>query len=365
MQPTSSPSASERRRQAALDAYALVETGAEQAYDDIVWLAATVCRTPAAMIALFDHDRLWLKARLRVDEIEVPRRRSVSEEIAREPGQVFEIADLAADPRLAGRARLHVDGRSPRFCAGMPVCSPDRQVLGALCVLDLEPRRLDGHQREGLKVLARHTQHLLELRRYGIEQKRLLAEREASAKRLESAQAELQRRHEQLEHRASHDPLTGLLNRAALAQLRGNPRAMAQLEQASYALLLVDIDHFKQVNDRHGHLLGDRALRAVGDAIAASIREGDVAARFGGEEFLVVLPSTRLSSAAEVAERIRGQVAQLSLPFGLTVSIGIAAGEPELDRPERVFDRADQALYRAKAAGRDRIVVDDTPRMAG
>jgi len=85
--------------------------------------------------------------------------------------------------------------------------------------------------------------------------------------------------------------------------------------------------------------------------------------RFGGEEFLVVLPATALANAAEIAERIRHNVATSVLPFRLTLSAGVAAGDPERDRPEEVFARADQALYRAKAAGRDRVVADDTLRL--
>ena len=127
--------------------------------------------------------------------------------------------------------------------------------------------------------------------------------------------------------------------------------------------MLLDIDHFKQVNDRHGHLLGDNALRQAAAAVAAAIRADDVAVRFGGEEFLVVLPSTSLASAAEIAERIRQSVALLALPFTLTLSAGVAAGDPSRDLPEEVFQRADQALYRAKAGGRDRVVVDDTERV--
>ncbi len=101
----------------------------------------------------------------------------------------------------------------------------------------------------------------------------------------------------------------------------------------------------------------------MADSVSASVREGDVAVRFGGEEILVVLPQTRLAHAAEVAERVRQHVTRAALPFPLTVSVGIAGGEPGRDVPEAVFERADQALYRAKATGRDRVVVDDTPQV--
>ena len=356
------PPPDEARRQAALDAYAVVGTVPEQAYDDIVRLAITLCDAPAAAISLIDHDRQWFKAQIGLDVHETARGEAICDRAIRQPDRMFVVEDLLKQPELP-RPSLRVDGDPLRFYAGVPLLSPDGQPLGVVCVLDNKPRTLTEAQREGLEVLARQTQHLLELRRYAMEQRRLLSEREAFAQRLEDARADLQRRNDLLEHRATHDALTGLLNRAALAQLRDNPEAMRQLQHAPYTLMLLDVDHFKDVNDRHGHLLGDRALRAVADAVAASIRERDVAVRYGGEEFLILLPDTRLAPAVQVAERIRQRIAVAPLPFGLTVSIGMAAGEPTRDWSEQVFDRADQALYKAKAAGRNRVVVDDTPML--
>jgi diguanylate cyclase (GGDEF)-like protein len=354
------PPPDETRRQAALDAYAVVDTVPEQAYDDIVRLAVTLCDVPAAAISLIDHDRQWFKAQIGLDARQAARSEAICEHAIRQPDRVLVIEDLQAHGDLP-RPGLRIDGDLPRFYAGVPLLSPDGHALGTVCVLDNRPRTLTAAQIEGLEVLARQTQHLLELRRYALEQRRLLSEREAFAQRLEDARADLQRRNDLLQHSATHDALTGLLNRAALAQLRENPDAMLQLQKAPYTLMLLDVDHFKEVNDRHGHLLGDRALRAVADAVAASIRGHDVAVRYGGEEFLILLPETRLAAAVQVAERIRQRIALAPLPFSLTVSIGLAAGEPTRDWSEQVFDRADQALYRAKSTGRNRVVVDDTP----
>ncbi|WP_222423732.1 GGDEF domain-containing protein [Lysobacter antibioticus] len=350
----------ESARQSALEGYELLDSVPEAAYDDLVRLAATLCDASAAAIALVDNGRIWYKARHGLGETERLRSQSICSQLIAdaEPDRLMVIADTAEDPRFAGLG-LKLDGRPLRFYAGAPLMSPDGYALGTLCVLDHRPRELRAAQRDGVAVIARQVQHLFELRRYAIEQRRLLSEREAFALQLESAQADLQRRHELLQHSARHDALTGLLNRSALSQLLGSEDAMEPLRNAAYTLLLVDVDHFKQVNDRYGHLLGDRALRAVGDAVAASIREGDVAVRFGGEEFLVVLPGTHLATASEVGERIRQRLARASLPFALTVSIGIAGGDPARDRPEQVFDRADRALYRAKAQGRDRLAVDE------
>mgnify|MGYP003583352035 CR=1 FL=1 len=350
----------EALRQAALEAYSVVDTAPEQAYDDIVRLAMTLCDAPAAAISLIDHDRQWFKAQIGLSRRQTSRGDAICDRAIEQPDRTLVIEDLSAQSTYP-RPPLQIDGKPLRFYAGAPLISPDGHALGTVCVLDVRPRKLSAAQREGLEVLARQTQHLLELRRYALEQRRLLTEREAFAKRLEDARADLQRRNDVLEHNAMHDALTGLLNRAALAQLRDNPDAMHQLQSAPYTLMLLDVDHFKDVNDRFGHLLGDRALRAVADAVSSSIREGDVAVRYGGEEFLVLLPHTRLETARQVAERIRQRIASAALPFPLTVSIGLAAGEPTRDWSEQVFDRADQALYRAKAAGRDCVVVDDTP----
>ncbi len=352
----------EAERQAALDSYGIVDTAPEQAFDDIVQLARLVCDAPVATIALLDGERQWFKASDGMAVTETPRRDAVCDVTIRDPRELFEVRDILADTRIAARP-VDADGRGLQFYAGVPLLSRDGYAIGTLCVMDHAPRELDDSQRKALRALARQTQHLLELRRFARQQRLLLRQRTAAAEQLEHERAELQRRHDDLKHESRHDPLTGLLNRNALEKLRASPEAMARLGRSGYALALIDIDHFKQVNDRHGHLLGDRALRAVARAISDGIRQGDLAARYGGEEFLLVLPSTALPGAWDVAERIRGTITTLALPFPLTVSIGIASGDPERDLPETVFERADQALYRAKADGRDRVVADETLRL--
>lgn len=351
--------AAERRRQQVLAAYGLDDHAPEQAFDDIVRLAVITCEVPGAAVTVIDRTRQWFKAQVGLGVSDLPRGESPCEQTIAQRG-VLEIDDFS-DQTVQPDLRVH--GAPVRFYAGVPLLSADGHVLGTLCVFDTRARGLSIVQREALELLGRQTQHLLELRRHVIDQRRELVEREALARRNEAEVADLERRNEQLEYHASHDPLTGLLNRAALEQLRASSGAMKRLDAGPYALMLIDVDHFKQVNDRHGHLLGDRALRAVAEALHEAIREGDVAVRYGGEEFLLVLPATRLDGAAEVGERIRDAVARVALPFPLTVSVGVAAGEPGVDTPEAVFERADQALYRAKAAGRDRLVVDDTQRI--
>ncbi len=168
---------------------------------------------------------------------------------------------------------------------------------------------------------------------------------------------------DRLEHLSATDGLTGLANRRALDSALDVEWARACREQRPLALLMLDADHFKRFNDRHGHLAGDDALRAVARVLQARLRRpSDLAARFGGEEFAVFLPGTDLLGAIDVAEDIRQRVAELSLSgaspehTGLTVSIGVAAVRPEHEtKPVSLISLADSALYAAKSAGRDRV----------
>lgn len=351
----------ESERLAVLDSYFILDSDPEQAFDDIVRLACAICGAPVASITLIDHDRQWFKASVGFGVRETPRDEAVCDIAIRTPDQMLEVPDLTEDARTPMRP-VDSGGALLRFYAGMPLRSPEGYALGTVCVLDHAPRTLAPEQKQALAALARQVQHLLELRRYVLHQGNMLQQRLADAERLESDRADLQRRHDDMKRAATHDALTGLLNRTALEQLRQRPDAMLKLEAATYTLAVVDIDHFKQVNDKYGHLIGDEVLRAVAEVIAGSIRQEDIAVRYGGEEFLLVLLATPLSSAYEIAERIRQSVMDAPLPFPVTVSIGIAAGMPPQDTPEKVFELADQALYRAKAGGRNRVVADDTQR---
>ena len=156
------------------------------------------------------------------------------------------------------------------------------------------------------------------------------------------------------------DHLTGVANRRALfeaAELELNRNRRAPRPTA---LILIDADHFKRINDRHGHAGGDAVLRHLGQLLAATFRQVDVVARVGGEEFAVLLPSTDLDAAVAVAERVRGLVADRPVAYdgahiACTISAGVAVCDGETLGLDGLMKRADQALYAAKAAGRDRV----------
>ncbi len=168
--------------------------------------------------------------------------------------------------------------------------------------------------------------------------------------------------HQQLAAAARTDPKTGLLNATAWQREADAEVARALRTDAPLALLLVDVDHFKRVNDSHGHLIGDEVLRALATELRQQVRESDVVGRFGGEEFTVLLPRTDDASAYGIAERLRASAANLSVAaadarISVTVSIGAAVlGQHGNDLFE-VLTAADVALYRAKDAGRDQVRV--------
>jgi diguanylate cyclase len=177
----------------------------------------------------------------------------------------------------------------------------------------------------------------------------------------EEASAALSRAysHQAAEARASTDALTGLPNRRYFDEFCG---LLARRRRADDAVgvLMIDIDKFKVLNDTHGHATGDEVLRAVAGAIVSAVREDDVPARFGGEEFVVLLRNPGLDVAFEVGERVRTAVAELDLSRlgvpGVSVSVGVAVSN-RADQPiDDLVGLADEALYRAKRAGRNRVI---------
>lgn len=170
---------------------------------------------------------------------------------------------------------------------------------------------------------------------------------------------ELQHANVKAERSANTDALTGIANRRAFLQRAESLSDECRRLQQPVAVLIIDVDHFKAINDRFGHAAGDVVLREVALRIEAACRRSDFVGRIGGEEFAVLLPNTRIDEARHLAERIRGSVGHAPLnwddyPVALTLSLGVAEGDGPL---RDLMRRADAALYGAKAAGRDRVAV--------
>jgi len=164
-----------------------------------------------------------------------------------------------------------------------------------------------------------------------------------------------------LHQQATHDPLTNVFNRRALTTLAERDIARSNRRGTLISVLMIDADHFKKINDRFGHAVGDAVLVAIAKKIQCGLRTEDILARFGGEEFLVMLPDTSLKHACEVADRIRVAISQIALPVlpsghRFTVSVGVAERRGVQQSFDELIEMADQALYQAKKSGRNKVI---------
>lgn len=164
----------------------------------------------------------------------------------------------------------------------------------------------------------------------------------------------------QLEIQANTDAVTGVASRFAIMEALSTSVQTFERYHRSFSILMVDVDHFKEVNDSHGHQAGDEVLAELAKCISSNIRSVDIVGRYGGEEFLVVLPETPEEAATELAERIRLAVESLLLPFdiSITCSVGVS-GIVKGISGDGLISRADHALYSAKRAGRNKVIVFD------
>ena len=244
-----------------------------------------------------------------------------------------------------------------------------REVGSSLLNAGQDAERL-GSQLDGTVTQIEHSKSLDEIRvllRAAIDEARAMREStsalkshfDAKTREIQTLQQELDRARK----RALTDTLTGLANREALYGAVDSAIQDAEAHDTVLCLLLVDIDHFKRVNDTHGHLVGDRVIRFVASTLKRLIKGKDTAARFGGEEFAVVLPDTPASGAMALAENIRRAIADARLvrsdtrePLSqITVSVGVGSYRRG-EEANALFDRTDQALYAAKSGGRNRVI---------
>ena len=198
---------------------------------------------------------------------------------------------------------------------------------------------------------------------FTLSERRLVLEAEARLRELEEENARLTAANRALSEMSSRDSLTGLYNRWYVLEKIDREINRSLRHGSPMSLLMIDIDHFKQINDAFGHLVGDEVLRAVGQVLKESCRIYDVPGRYGGEEFCVLLPETKLGNTTPVAERIRRRLATSEMHCGertfvVTASFGISGLEeiaaPDLS-PSVLIERADRALYLAKSHGRNCI----------
>lgn len=345
--------ANEDARLAALHAYRILDTAPETGYEDLVRIAAGICGTPMGMVSLIDADRQWFKSQIGLDApASSPRDESFCGHTILRPDEVTVVPDALLDAR--SHDNPYVTDGVIRFYAGAPLLSADGLALGSLCVLDQQPRELTEHQREALQALSRQVTRLFELHRVSHDLNLQLQDRAWYEEHLLDYQRQLEAHNAELSEQTRTDPLTGLANRRAFVAALETALAA----QRSVAVALVDIDHFKTVNDVHGHAVGDEVLVAVAESLRSASGGHGLVARHGGEEFVWLLPDVDAERARLHCEYLRESVHHASQALPVTVSVGVAALRPG-EEVAAVMQRADEALYAAKRGGRDRVVVAD------
>jgi diguanylate cyclase (GGDEF)-like protein len=332
------PSQADHFRLAALHRYHILDTPACEDFSFLTELAAKICEVPYAYISLVDADRVWVKSCAGMHIGELPRGESYCSLVVLSEAAT-EIPDLTLDPRTA-QMRLTVNAPYMRMYSSVALTSSDGFAIGTLSVLDTKPGRLSDDKRAMLAKLARQVMALIELR--------------ANEKTLEATVREL-------ELLATTDELTGLHNRRSLLHRLKFEVARARRFRSPLSAVMIDLDHFKKINDEYGHAVGDQVLANLGRLLRENVRVIDVAGRYGGEELCVLLPSTPVEGACKFAESLRAKIeAQVhyagTRPVRLTASLGVGAfNHMEIDDAESLLKLADAALYRAKHGGRNRV----------
>jgi diguanylate cyclase (GGDEF)-like protein len=337
----------EQQRLDAIERMALLYTPAEECFDRVTRLASRLFAAPIATISVVGDRKTWFKSRVGTELNEVARDDGFSAVVIQQPGPLV-VPDALADPRFA-RCSMVVNAPYARFYAGTAIRSPDGARIGALGIIDNEPRHIADAELIYLRDLA------------------AVVEDELHRRHLSSTQGEMIRELGEARRRSMVDPLTSVWNRAGLDSILERELAATAARRSKLSLAMIDLDHFKEVNDRFGHGTGDAVLSEVARRLRVAARPADSVARFGGEEFVVVLPDCGESDARTVGDRLRERIAAAPIVVGQSVQVNvtcsIGGATAESGEPSNVLlTRADVALYDAKHGGRNRVVVA-TPSM--
>lgn len=329
----------ENARLAALHHLNILDTPTDADFDFLTEMAAEICGTPYAFVTFVDKDRVWVKSWFGSEVHEASRDGDYCSWAILEH-VLLEIPDLQTDERTAKMPITAVSGF--HMYAGANLVTSDGFRIGTLCVLDTFSRGLSAKQRRLLMNLAHQVMALVDLR--------------AKQQQLKSALT-------QMAHLAHTDELTGLSNRRHWFEHLGHELERSKRYSAPLSVIMLDIDHFKAINDRFGHAAGDRVLSNIGRLLHQQMRGSDLAGRYGGEELCVMLPNTSAEGAFAAANHLRNRIAELTHQVGehvltITASLGVAAAPEHSDYDvTALLQAADLALYRAKEEGRNRVAL--------
>lgn len=310
----------ESGRIAALNRYGILDTPRETIFDRIAGLVQKAFDVPIAAISLIDNNRQWFKSCIGLDVNETSRDLSFCVYTIQEADSMC-VFDATLDDRFA-RNPFVLGTPYIRSYMGVPICTPDGYNIGSLCAIDVQPRIFTRDQVQLLSGLGSLVVEELELRCI-----------------------------------AQVDSLTGAISRRSFILELKKELARASLRHLRSSLVLLDIDHFNEINGIHGHSVGDMVLRNLADRLRKLLRSKDAFGRIGGEEFALLLPETDAEATFEITEKIRQAIADepilLEPNLKITVSFGISCpAAPELN-PADWLAAADLALCKAKRKGRN------------
>ena len=309
-------------RLAALRRYDVLDTAPEEPFDRLTELVRTVLGVPVAAVSLIDEHRQWFKSIAGLSVCETSREISFCSHAIKKREALI-VPDATLDVRFSDNPLVTGEPRV-RSYLGIPLETPDGYNVGALCAIDYKPRDFSANDVSILTNFAKLVLNELELRQI-----------------------------------AMSDGLTGAMTRRAWMAAAEKEFARSQRYNSRASIILLDLDHFKRVNDTYGHPAGDVVLRTVVQRCFGEMRETDMLGRIGGEEFAILLPATNAAGAGELAERIRQELAHLPIIVGdnalrVTGSFGICDFNDKFKGVDAWMAAADALLYLAKASGRNR-----------
>jgi diguanylate cyclase (GGDEF)-like protein len=324
----------EAGRLSALASYDIVDSLPEQEYDDIALISSHICQTSIAMVALVDEKRKWHKSKVGLDKEFSPREFAICSHTIM--GNDILIVNDTLEHETFRHIGMVVRPPHVRFYAGMPLINADGYALGTLCVADTQPHQLDQFQQDALKALARQVIALLELRRnIAIIEKQKL----------------------DLLALSTIDELSGLFNRRVLDTQLTKELSRSQRDGKSFSVAMLDIDNFKNLNDEFGHAFGDKVIKKISALLQEHTRTTDYCIRYGGDEFIVIMPNTAQEQSSYVGNRILQCVDNAGGVLDtLTISIGIANIKQFDVNEDDILALADKCVYLAKKQGRNNIV---------
>ncbi len=338
------------KRLEAVRGAALLDTPPEESFDRLTRLAAKLIDAPATFVSLVDHGRDFYKSTFGFGEPLATARQLEGRTFchyAITSDSPLVLDDVTQDPVF--NAVPTVKSLGVQAYIGIPLVTDDGQVIGSFCAIDFKPKHWTERDIDILTDLARSTMREIDLRA-------LIRTSASTNLQLVEQMKKVNELNHQLELLSTTDPLTGVKNRRAFEISLAQELALVKRRSTPLSLIVVDVDHFKKINDTHGHAAGDVALQNLASLLSKSARDVDIVARIGGEEFAIILPDTESSCALNVAERMRSTIQNGAWPFmPLTVSLGTATLLHQ-EGADNLLKRADKAMYLAKTNGRNRVV---------